>query len=86
MGWAARAKVRSVNPKVEFSNAGAAIGYGRMTATDGTRYSLQRDRKGASTGALLLNPRKVRGKAAVKAAKRRRVYVNGERVIKMIAA
>lgn len=86
MGWAARAKVRTGNPKSEVSNAGAVIGSGKMRASDGTRYRLQRGRKGVATGALLLDPRRVRGKAAVKAAKRRRVYVNGERVIRKTAA
>jgi len=86
MGWAARANVRSGNPKVKVSTFGAVIGVNaKRTATDGTRYRIGRDRRGASTGALLREPRKVRGKANVKAAKRRRTYVDGVRVIRIAA-
>lgn len=72
MGWAERfGEGPGRNPKVEISRAGGVTG---LRASDGTRYV-------SSHGVLRRSPRKLRGKAAVKAAKRRRVYVDGVRVI-----
>ncbi len=70
MGWAARAKVRSGNPKIEVSKVGRVIDGG----TKG--YRLSRNRLGYAAG-LRRVPPVLRGKAAVKAAKRRRRELSG---------
>ena len=80
MGWAERVgEGQGRNQKPSVSSAGKVLSGGKVTASDGTRYVMTR------SGSLRRNPRRLRGKANVKAAKRARTYENGVRVIKIVA-
>lgn len=70
MGWAARAKVRSGNPKIEVSTAGRVID----GQAKGYRQSV--NKRGVAAGIRRVPP-VLRGKSAVKAAKRRRMNLSG---------
>lgn len=81
MGWAQRVgEGPGRNQKVLMSTAGAVIGDGRLKASDDTRYIVTR------AGSVRRSPKKLRGKANVKAAKRARTYdAGGHRVIQIAA-